>query len=166
MRAWLSWCCLQLDDVFFPKHTIIGWRFFSLSTLMLQKWCTHSMGYACISLDDVSYRSSMFLSRCAQTISNAWIVLLMKPVIGRHYLDNAYKSKTWCWVDAHTPWLIRVGLGCRRLPLADVSWSMCGGHNLCHHALLNATCFIRDGHMPHLCMQASLMFHVIRLHRF
>lgn len=124
MRACLSWCCLQLDDVFFPKHTITGWWFFSLSTLMLQKWCTHSMGYACISSDDVSYRSSMFLSICAQTTSNAWTVLLMKPVVGRRYLDNAYKPKTWCRVDAHTPWLIRVGLGWFFLHLANIGFMM------------------------------------------
>lgn len=130
MRVGLNLWCLPLADVTWPKCTSLGLWCLLLLLLMLQRRCTHSTGYACISLDDDdACRCPMFLSRCAQTMSYPWRLLLMQLVVGEHYLANTRKPQTCRGVDAHTQRLICVGLSCCNLPLVDIPWYKRWGHN-------------------------------------
>lgn len=132
MSVGLSWCCLPLADVTCPKYRSLCWWCLLCPTLMLQWRFTHSMGYVCIYLDDVAFHFPMLLSRCAQITSDARNLWLMQSVEGQRHLTYASRPRTCRRVDAHTPILIRVGLCCCNMPLADLAWSMLIGHIWCH----------------------------------
>lgn len=121
LRDGLGWCYLSLADVTYSKCTILGWWSLSLSNVNVAELRRTHHKLWVHALDDVACRSSIFIARCAQTTSDAWISLLIHHVDGWCHLAKA--CMTWpmspnrcthATDDAWRPWLILPAIGwCR-----------------------------------------------------
>ena len=82
MSVVLGWWYLSLADVACSKWTSLGLWFLSLANVVVTKTMHKHHGLFMLTLDNIACHYLMLLSKCAQTMLDAWRPWLMIPIVG------------------------------------------------------------------------------------